>query len=103
MDKKQERIVDDRIDSTVIELHRYYTDYGLITLCTDCAALRRSEGEFVQWAETPIAWELAELSCYDCDLPATDDDDYVICHTHLGPGVRCPICGVTDPQGTATS
>jgi hypothetical protein len=57
------------------KLHRYYTDYELTTLCEDCAAARGANGEHVQWAETPPDWELAGLTCYDCDGPndATDD------------------------------
>jgi hypothetical protein len=48
-------------------LRRYYTDYELTVLCEDCAAARKANGEFIQWAETPADWELAELVCYDCD------------------------------------
>jgi Zn ribbon nucleic-acid-binding protein len=57
------------------KLRRFYTNYELTTLCDDCAAARQANGEYVQWAEMPAGWELAELTCYDCDGPndATDD------------------------------
>ena len=45
-------------------LHRYYTDHTeLAVLCQDCARRRRQTSERCEWAETPVDWEQAALSC----------------------------------------
>ncbi len=102
-------------------LHRYYTDHELAVLCQDCARKRRQApsagsgqaSERCEWAETPVDWAQAELSCEDCgatvengneELPQSEPPDLDTLMQWMnndgGCEAACPHGCWVEPDGT---